>query len=58
MAVFGFALGEFGLQQEGIHSGNAFIARQSIENLDGLACAPTREHRCNAEAIVISHEHH
>ena len=54
MAVFGFALGEFGFQQECIPAGNTFIARQPVEDLDGLACAPTREHRCNAEAIVIS----
>ena len=42
MAVLGLALGEFGFQQECIRAGNAFLARQPVEDLDVPARAPAR----------------
>ncbi|KAG1256250.1 hypothetical protein G6F65_016405 [Rhizopus arrhizus] len=57
VAVLGFALGQFGLEQEGVGTDDALVAGQSTEDLDAVASTAPGQHRLRLEAAVDGNEH-
>lgn len=56
MAVFGFALSQFGFEQEGVGAYDALTARQTVKDLDSIACTAPGEYRRCFEAALDGHE--
>ncbi|KQO02697.1 hypothetical protein ASF01_03030 [Stenotrophomonas sp. Leaf70] len=57
MAVLGFALGQFGLEQEGIGAYEALTTCQTVKDFDSITCTTASEYRRCLKASLDSNEH-